>query len=153
MSILVNEWQLKGQINQALLHQHRADFALWLAMLSPAAEEMAPFFPPEAVASPVVQDLYRHFGVVKTRDFALQASDVDIMHQQQQGLQQAGLTQWRLLNLLMPAPTVVNHDAKKLAAEVLDNLDPHCLRRLQAQPVAPKQPDATGLYEVLQSLQ
>ncbi len=153
MSLLINEWQLKGQLNQALQQQHRADFALWLSMLSPAADEMAPFFPPETPDIARTHDLYQQLGIVKERDFAMQDSDLLTLEMQQQGLQHSGLTQWRLLNLLSPAPTVVKHDAKKIAAEVLDNLDPHCLRRLQGLPTSSQQHDVTALYDVLASMQ
>ncbi len=153
MSLLINEWQLQGQLNHALQHQHRADFALWLAMLSPAAEEMAPFYPPESPAVLAAADLYQQLGVPKARDFAMQTDDVAVLGRQQQGFVQSGLSQWRLLHLLAPAPTVVKHDAGKLSAEVLDNLGPHTLRRLQGQQVEPKIADATGLYEVLQGMQ
>jgi hypothetical protein len=153
MSLLINEWQLTGQLNQALLHQQRADFALWLALLSPATDEMAPFYPPETPEIAQTHDLYQQLGIVKERDFAMQDSDLLTLDKQQQGLQHSGLTQWRLLNLLSPAPTVVKHDAKKLAAEVLDNLDPHCLRRLQGLPVSPQQHDVTALYDVLATMQ
>lgn len=153
MSLLINEWQLQGQLNEALQHQHRADFALWLAMLSPEAEEMAPFYPPESPAELMTADLYQQLAVPKARDFAMQTDDVAVLGRQQQGFLQSGLSQWRLLNLLAAAPTVVKHDARKLSAEVLDNLSPHTLRRLQGQAVSPKIADAAGLYEVLQDMQ
>jgi hypothetical protein len=153
MSVLINEWQLQGQLNQALQHQHRADFALWLALLSPAAEELAPFYPPQNPAVLTAADLYQQLAVPKARDFAMQTGDVAVLDRQQQGFVQSGLAQWRLLNLLAPAPTVVKHDARKLSAEVLDNLSPHSLRHLQGQQLEPKIADATGLYEVLEDMQ
>jgi hypothetical protein len=153
MSVLINEWQLQGQLNQALQHQHRADFALWLALLSPAAEELAPFYPPQNPAVLTAADLYQQLAVPKARDFAMQTGDVAVLDRQQQGFVQSGLAQWRLLNLLAPAPTVVKHDARKLSAEVLDNLSPHSLRRLQGQQLEPRIADATGLYEVLADMQ
>ena len=75
---LVNEWQLKSQLNQAIQSQHRADFALWLAMLSPAVEEMAQFFPQPLADEPQKPTLYQQLGVKPQRDYAMQEADVEL---------------------------------------------------------------------------
>jgi len=152
MTPLVNEWQLKSQLNQALQTQHRADFSLWLAMLSPAIEELAQFFP-QPLADDVKQPtLYQQFGVQPQRDYAMDLHDVALFDIQHQALLIDSHTQWRLLSLLNPTAVVVRHDAKKLSADVIDSLGFHTKRRLssdaQTMPVA----DPTLMYEMLQQL-
>ena len=149
---LVNEWQLQGQLNQALAAQHRADFSLWLAMLSPAVEEFAQFYPLPLPDSADKPDIYQKLGVVKAREFAIQPDDLAVFNCQHQALVQDGFTQWRLQALLQPAATVVRHDAKKLAAEVEDNLSLHTKRRLAGQGVAPTAANPVLLYDMLQTL-
>ena len=152
IAVLINEWQLNTQLNQALQQQHRADFSLYLAMLSPAAEEMAPFYPPPAVTEPNKPDLYRQLAVRPARDFALQQADLDPMLQQNSALTEAGITEWRLLHLLHPTPTVIKHDAKKIAADVMDNIDLHSRRRLLGEYAMTHEHDVTSLYEILQAV-
>lgn len=149
---LVNEWQLQGQLNQALLQHQRADFALWLAMLSPAVDEMAAFCLPTGEAEPGTPSLYQQLGVQPQRDYAMQQQDIGCLTAQHQALIQSGLTQCRLQQLLTPPPAVVRHDAKKLSAEVLDSLDFHTRRHLAKQKADVITPDPTALYDILQEM-
>lgn len=149
---LVNEWQLQGQLNQALLHHQRADFALWLAMLSPAVDEMAAFCLPDGQTETEKPALYQQLGVQKHRDFAMQQQDIACLTAQHQAFIQSGLAQCRLQHLLMPPPVVVRHDAKKLSAEVLDSLDFHTRRHLNKQEADQITPDPTALYDILQAM-
>ena len=149
---LVNEWQLQSQLNQALQTQHRADFSLWLAMLSPAVEEMAQFFPQPLADDAKKQTLYQQLGVEPQRDFAMDQYDVALFDIQHQALIADSYTQWRLLSLLKPTAAVVRNDAKKLSADVTESLGFHTKRRLAG--TAPDLPiaDPTLLYEMLQQM-
>lgn len=149
---LVNEWQLQGQLNQALLHHQRADFALWLAMLSPAVDEMAAFCLPTGEPEPGNQSLYQQLGVPHQRDFAMQQQDIGCLTAQHHALMHSGLAQCRLQQLLAPPPVVVRHDGKKLSAEVLDSLGFHTRRHLAEQKAAVVTPDPTALYDILQAM-
>ena len=149
---LINEWQLKGQLNQALQHEQRADFALWLAMLSPAVDEMAAFCLADDHATKVQTDLYQQLGVVKSRDFAMKNNELACLTAQHQAFLQDGLTQCRLQSLLLPPALVVKQDAKKLSAEVLDNLEFHSKRRLENLSVETINTDPTALYDILQAI-
>lgn len=149
---LINEWQLKGQLNQALQHNQRADFALWLAMLSPAVDEMAAFCLADSQATKIQTNLYQQLGVVKARDFAMQANDIACLTAQHQAFLQDGLTQCRLQSLLSPPALVVKNDAKKLSAEVLDNLEFHTQRHMNYQEPEVVTTDPTALYDILQAI-
>lgn len=151
--MLINEWQLGSELNQALQHQHRADFQLWLSFLSVATEEQASFClaDPAATAKPV--DLRQQLQLADLRDPALQPADINEMYHQGQALIQDGFAALRLSMLLRPQPQVVRHDAKKLSADLLDNLSLHCQRHLRQQTPPPQTTDATLLYDVLEQLQ
>ena len=149
---LVNEWQLQGQLNQALQNHHRADFSLWLAMLSPAVEELAQFFP-QPIPDPVPQPtLYEKLGIQRLRDYAMQPSDVALFDRQHQALVEDGFSQWRLMSLLAPTALVVRHDSKKLSADVVESLGFHTKRRISAATLAMPTADPTLMYEMLQQM-
>ena len=152
MTVLVNEWQLNGQLNRALQQHQRADFGLWLAFLSPAVEESAEFTVADSVTPKHTVDLRQQFGVSTRVDPSSNLDDVALMRQQQEALFEGGLASWRLASLLQPPPQVIRHDAKKLDAAVLDNLSIHTKRRLQGEGCPEVIPDATQLYEVLAQL-
>lgn len=149
---LVNEWQLQSQLNQALQSQHRADFSLWLAMLSPAVEEQAEFFPQPLADAPAKPTLYQQLGVHPQRDYAMQQADVELFDTQHQALVADGFSQWRLLSLLNPNAVVVRHDPKKLSADVSESLGFHMKRRLSAAPLSMPTADPTMMYEMLQQM-
>lgn len=149
---LINEWQLKGQLNQALQHNQRADFALWLAMLSPAVDEMAAFCLTDDPTTKVQTDLYQQLGVVKARGFAMQNNELACLSAQHQAFIQDGMVQCRLQSLLLPPAFVVKDNAKKLSAEVLDNLEFHTKRHLNQQGAETVTTDATALYDILQAI-
>ena len=152
MTVIVNEWQLQGQLNQAINQNRRADFGLWLAMLSPAVDEMAEFCLAEESAPKPALDLRKQLGVHTRVEFATTEQDLSALKQQHDAFTQGGLASWRLAALLTPPPTVVCHDRKKLSAEVLDNLSVHAQRRLQQQLQPKVTTDATQLYEMLTKL-
>lgn len=149
---LVNEWQLQSQLNQALQTHHRADFSLWLAMLSPAVEEMAQFFPPPLADEPQKHTLYQQLGVHPQRDYAMKEDDAELFDAQHQALVTDSYTQWRLLSLLKPTAVVVCQDAKKLSADVTESLGFHTKRRLSATALSMPTADPTLMYEMLQQM-
>ncbi len=149
---LVNEWQLQSQLNQALQTQHRADFSLWLAMLSPAVEEMAQFFPQPLDDDAKTHTLYQQLGVNPQRAYEMQDNDVARFDAQHQALVTDGFSQWRLLTLLDPTAVVVRHDPKKLSADVMDNLGLHTKRRLASTELKMPSADPTLMYEMLQQM-
>ncbi|OBP15213.1 hypothetical protein A5320_07475 [Rheinheimera sp. SA_1] len=149
---LVNEWQLQSQLNQALQTHHRADFSLWLAMLSPAVEEMAQFFPTPLADEPKKPTLYQQLGVNPQRDYAMQEDDVALFDAQHQALVADGYAQWRLMSLLNPNAVVVRHDPKKLSADVSESLSFHTKRRLSATPLSMPTADPTLMYDMLQHM-
>lgn len=151
MQPIINEWQLDTKLNQALQQQHRADFALWLAVLSPAVNEMAAFCTPLPRTSEPAHNLYQQLAVRKCRDFALSEADVVLMHQHSMAAQQS-LAQLKLQYALNPAPWVFEDNAKKLDNQVLANLDSHSRRRLQGALIERAEVDETALYEVLEQM-
>lgn len=151
MQPIINEWQLDTKLNQALQQQHRADFALWLAVLSPAVNEMAAFYTPVPRVSEVEHNLYQQLALRKTRGFALEAADIELMQKHSVALQQS-LAQLKLQGELTPAPWVWQDNTKKLDNQVFGSLDSHCRRRLQGALPERSEVDETGLYEMLQQL-
>lgn len=152
MQPIINEWQLDTKLNQALQQQHRADFALWLAVLSPAVDEMAAFYTPSPRLEPLQHDLYQQLAVRKSRDFAWQPDDAAKMQQHSMAVQHS-LAQLKLQSALNPEPWVWQDSAKKLANEVFSNLDHHCRRRLQGAMIEVPVTDETALYDILQQLE
>lgn len=150
--MLINEWQLGSELNRALQQHCRADFQLWLSVLSPATEEQASFCLPDGVATPQQQDLRQQLQLPDPRDPALNDTDIARMHQQGQTLLQGGFAALRLGMLLQPPPQVIRHDAKKLSADVLDSLSLHSQRHLQQQAAPNQTLNATLLYDVLEQL-
>ncbi|GHG70741.1 hypothetical protein GCM10010919_21490 [Alishewanella longhuensis] len=151
MQPIVNEWQLDTKLNQALQQQHRADFALWLAVLSPAVNEMAAFYTPLPGVSEVEHNLYQRLAVRKSRSFALALHDSELMQKHSIAAQQS-LAQLKLQSELNPAPWVWQDNAKKLDNQVFASLDSHCRRRLQGSLPERTETDETALYEMLQQL-
>jgi len=150
--MLINEWQLGTELNQALQQHCRADFQLWLSVLSPATEEQAGFCLPDGNATPQQIDLRQQLQLHVVRDPAMLSTDIALMCQQGQVFQQGGFAALRLSMLLQPQPQVVRHDAKKLSAEILDNLSLHSQRHLQHRDAPIQTLDATLLYDVLEQL-
>jgi len=150
--MIINEWQLGNKLNQALGAARPADFRLWLAFLSPAVEEQAEFNWP-AETAPVPTDLRKRYQLPPERDLGLAAEDLADLRHSHQGFIDHGLTGWRLLDLLRPAPQVVRHDANKLPAELQASLSLHCRRKLQQQNPQLQTADPTLLYDVLQQLE
>jgi hypothetical protein len=150
--MLINEWQLGSELNVALQQHCRADFQLWLSLLSSATEEQASFCLADNNATPKPADLRQQFQLPQQRNPALQNTDISLMYQQGQTLTQQGFAALRLHMLLQPQPQVVCHDAKKLSADILDNVSLHCQRHLQQQSPPQQSTDATLLYDVLEQL-
>ncbi|WP_430455949.1 VC2046/SO_2500 family protein [Rheinheimera sp.] len=150
--MLINEWQLGSELNEALQQRCRADFQLWLSVLSPATEEQAGFCLPDGNATPQQTDLRQQLQLPAMRDPAMLDSDIIHMRQQGQALQQGGFAALQLSMLLQPQPQVIRHDAKKLSAEILDNLSLHSQRHLQHRDAPIQKLDATLLYDVLEQL-
>ena len=150
--MLINEWQLGSELNQALQQHCRADFQLWLSVLSPATEEQAGFCLPDGNATPQQTDLRQQLQLPVLREPAMLSTDIARMCQQGHALQQGGFAALRLSLLLQPQPQVIRHDAKKLSAEILDNLSLHSQRHLQHSDAPIQTLDTTLLYDVLEQL-
>jgi hypothetical protein len=151
MQPLINEWQLGTKLNQALQHQQRGDFSLWLALLSPAIEEMAAFQTPISETEPINHDLYQALGVVKTRSFGWQQPDSKTLQQQSVAVQQS-LAQLKLQSYLHPEPWVLLEDPRKLDPQIIADLDLHCRRRLNSASLNRETTDETALFEILEQL-
>lgn len=150
--MIINEWQLDVKLNGALQNAQRADFALYLALLSPAVEESAEFFTPEPVTEQIHRSLYQQLGVMPARSFGLVEGDSVNMQLHNEALQQSGLVQLKLASYLNPPPLSQYDDKQRIAADVWQNLSLHSRRRLLQ--TTPDKPDANpvGLYDVLQQL-
>lgn len=153
MTTIINEWQLDCRLNKAINQQHRADFSLWLAFLSPAIDEMAEFQTPQFTRPTETNDLYARFSLLQPRSYGWQEQDLTKLSRQSQALHNSGLSQLKLQQYLMQVPLVISDDSAKLAAEVNQNLDAHSKRRLEGGRVNRDEPDPTALYDILQQLQ
>ncbi|WP_213997034.1 VC2046/SO_2500 family protein [Arsukibacterium sp.] len=153
MTTIINEWQLDCRLNKAINHQHRADFALWLAFLSPAIDEMAEFQTPQAESAPVKKDLYARFSLLEPRSYGWQEHDIAILARHSEALNKGGLRQLKLQQYLAEGPLVLADDKAKLAPDVVQNLDAHSKRRREGSEVKRAEADPTALYEILQQIQ
>ena len=151
MQAIINEWQLGTTLNQALQQQHRADFALWLAVLSPAVQEMAAFYTPLPKGTERNSTVYQQLSVRQRRSFAWQTTDAAVLEQLNKSAQ-ASIRQLKLQSALTPEPWVRTDDAKKLDGRLRSNLDQHALRRVEGPAESIPDSDETGLYEMLQGL-
>lgn len=150
--MIINEWQLDSQLNKALQHTQHADFALYLALLSPAVEESAAFFTPDATADVNHSNVYQQLGITQTRGFAMTESDTTILTLHSQSLQTGGLPQLKLMASLKAAPLVLHDDKTRIGGDVWQNCSLHCRRRiLQHTPVKPNA-DPVALYDVLEQI-
>ena len=150
--MLINEWQLGNELNRSVQQHLHADFRLWLAFLSPAIEEQAGFCLADSQATPQTTDLRQQLQLAPQRDYGLQPDDLPVLQRHTGLMQQGGFAAMRLGMLLQPPPAVVRHDAKKLSADLADNLSLHCQRHLAKQLVPVQSTDATLLYDVLEQL-
>ncbi len=150
--MVINEWQLNGKLNRALQSSQRADFAMYLAWLTPAVDEAAEFYTPEAFTEGTEKNIRRQFDVPQARAFCQTETDIDLMQQHSVALQLGGLAQLKLTSYLKQPPLTQFDDKSRLATEVWQNLSLHSRRRLQQS--TPERPDTNpaGLYEVLQQL-
>ncbi len=152
MSLIINEWQLGVRLNSALQHQQRADFSLWLALLSPETAEMAEFCTPDGSAEPVQHDIYQQLSIRPSRDFGLSEGDLETMQQQNQALQQAGIPGLKLVSALLPEPLVLKDDPRKIPENIWHNLSLHSRRRLTEGNIGRDEANPAGLYQILQQL-
>lgn len=150
--MIINEWQLNGRLNLALQHAYWADFALHLALLSPDVREQAAFCLDEQQPHGTTPSLAEQLGVREQRDFACQPNDLALLQRQQAALLHGGLASLTLQSLLQPVPSVIRHDAKKIGADVAENLDLHTIRHVQAEQTPVVVADATLLFDVLEQL-
>lgn len=152
MTTIINEWQLDCRLNQALNQHHRADFALWLAFLSPAIDEMAEFQTPQPGVPANKQDLYTKFSVRQARGFGWKETDLVTLKSYNKALNSCGLSQLKLQQYLVTGPLVLADNSAKLASEVAQNLDAHSQRRRDGHNVSREEADPTALYDILQQL-
>lgn len=151
MQPIFNEWQLESKLNCALQQQHRADFGLWLAMLSPAVDEMAAFQTPVPRTDHIDTDLYQRLSVNKMRSPCWQRAD-DVNAVKYSEAAQISLAQLKLQHALTPEPWVWQDSPKKLSAFVIASLPLHCQRRLQGIEPKAMETDETALYDILTQL-
>ena len=148
--MIINEWQLNSKLNNALQHTERADFSLYLALLSPAVEEFAEFYTPDAVNQQVQTNLYQRFGVSAERNVAMDHEDVSLLLKHSEALQKGGLAQLKLAASLNAPPLTMYNDKHRLGSDVWQNISSHCRRRLlqqtpakpEANPAASNKPEA-----------
>lgn len=151
--MIINEWQLNSKLNSALQSEQRADFALYLALLSPAVEESAEFFTPDDVSSSELStNLYQKLGIQPMRRFDLQERDIGLLNQHSQALSSGGLAELKLAIYLNTPPLTQYDDKKRLASDVWQSLSSHSRRHLSSPEQSKPQADPTALYEVLQQL-
>lgn len=150
--MIINEWQLSSGLNTALQTQQRADFALLLAMLSPAVDEFAEFKTPIITPSDKEVSLYQKLSIQKCRNFAYDENDNVTLLQHAKALSSDGLSQLKLCQYLKPAPLTQYDEPKRLDNELLQNLSLHCRRHVQGNAVPSVEADVTALYDVLQQL-
>ena len=150
--MIINEWQLDIKLNVAVQNAQRADFALYLALLSPAVEESAQFYTADPIANKIERSLYQQLGVKPARRFAQAAEDNEKMHRHSEALQLSGFAQLKLVTYLNPPPLAQFDDKERVSADVWQNLSLHSRRRLQQ--ITSEKPEANpaALYEVLQQL-
>ena len=149
---ITNEWQLDNRLSRCINEEQRADFSLWLAMLSAAVDEMAPFFTPEVEQSQTKADLHKALAVAKARPFDWQDTDIALGKLHSDALISGGLGQLKLQSYLQPGPVVMQDNKRKLSDSVWQNLNHHARRRLTDHALQNPMADVTGLYEVLQQL-
>ncbi|MCS4307627.1 hypothetical protein M2404_001961 [Rheinheimera pacifica] len=152
MSMVINEWQLDVKLNRALQNAQRTDFALYLALLSPAVEESAQFYTPDAIEQSAQLNLYQQLGVALPRSLAQTEADTITMLKQSKALGSSGLAQLKLATYLNPPPLARHDDKQRLADDVWQNLSLHSRRRLQHTTPEKPQANPADLYEVLQQL-
>ncbi len=152
--MVINEWQLDVKLNQALHQAHRADFALYLSLLSPEVEEAAQFYTPEPVVEPKPDRLRQQLGIDTSaaRRFALQDGDLDRLLQHSIALNGGGLSQLKLTSYLNPGPLAQFDEQKRIRGDVWQSLSLHARRHLTADTINKMPADPTALYEVLQQL-
>ncbi|MDP5136352.1 VC2046/SO_2500 family protein [Rheinheimera baltica] len=150
--MIINEWQLNSELNTALQHSHRADFSLYLSLLSTAIEESAEFNTPSADTNKTVKDIYKQFSVEKERHYALNEADIGLLNRHCQAMQTDGLVQLKLAIYLNPPPLSQFDDKNRLNSDIWQNLSLHSRRRLQQQNMTRQETNPAALYEVLQQL-
>jgi hypothetical protein len=152
MSMVINEWQLDVKLNCALQNAQRTDFALYLALLSPAVDESAPFFTPDALQQSAPSNLHQQLGVAPPRSYAQTEDDVVQMQRHSEAFAQGSLAQLKLAAYLNPPPLARYDDKQRIADDVWQNLSLHSRRRLQHTTPEKTQASPADLYEVLQQI-
>ena len=150
--MIINEWQLGGKLNRSLQAAQRADFAYYLALLSPRVDESAEFFTPEVTDDIKTVNLYNALNVVQARPFQYSEGDAAILHQQSCALYAGGLAQLKLQSCLKAAPLTEYNDAKRLDTALLQSLSLHSRRQLTGENLEKPEADPSSLYDVLQKL-
>lgn len=152
--MVINEWQLGVKLNQALHQTHRADFVLYLSLLSPEVNEAAQFYTPDPIKEPQLDRLRQQLGLDTSaaRRFALQDGDLDRLLQHSVALRHGGIPQLKLTSYLNPGPLAQFDEQKRIRGDVWQNLSLHARRHLTTEAVNKTQADPTALYEVLQQL-
>jgi hypothetical protein len=150
--MIINEWQLNSKLNMALQQTQRADFSLYLALMSPAVDEYAQFFTPDAANERVQQDLFQQLGTKAARNVAMEKEDILLLLQHSEALQKGGLAQLKLTACLNVAPLALHNDKKRLNSDVWQNLDLHCRRRLMQNTPVKAETDPAALFDILHQL-
>ena len=150
--MIINEWQLDVKLNSAVQSARRADFAWYLALLSPAIEESAQFFTPEPVTETLQRNLYQQLGIAPERSLALSEGDDDKLQQHSEALQADSFAQLRLLSYLNPPPLSQYDDKRRISDLVWQNLSLHSRRHLQQKTMGKNLANPAALYEVLEKI-
>ncbi len=154
---LIHELQIEGKLNTALQTSQRADFALWLSMLSPKTEEFSVF---QLEADDIdcaridEEGLKKQLGV--SAEHRLNADDDYFAKANEfsNALHNAGLASNKLSVYLVKDVLSQYNDAKKLDDNVLMNCPSHTQRLLMAEQTSIKvESDITQLKEVAEAAQ
>ena len=152
MTMVINEWQLNSNLNRALQSSQRADFAMYLAWLTPAVDEAAEFFTPHALTEGIEQNLQKQLGVQIARTFCQTETDIKLMQHHSAALHQGGLAQLKLATYLNLPPLAQFDDKSRLANEVWQSLSLHSRRRIRQTTTNKQEANPAGLYELLEKL-
>ena len=152
--MIINEWQLGHKLSSAIIHAQRADFAFYLALLSPNVEESAQFSTPVSTpeSDSKTHDIYHKFGLTPLREYSMQESDISVLKQHNTLFQQGGFNALRLASSLNAPPLSQFNDCKRIDQEVWQNCSAHCRRHIRGQFSEPQTVNPAALYEVLQQL-
>ncbi|KLV09124.1 queuosine biosynthesis protein QueD [Photobacterium aquae] len=146
---LIHEGQLGNQLNHAVEHGRRADFALMLAMLSPDRLETTPI---DIHQDPVHTDetMRAYFELQPPKPLTTSENCYNHSARQAKAFHESGLADVRLLDGLKPiALTFPPQGTKGMPEELYHNLSGHERRLLPPTETTPLKVSPQSLYRSL----